>query len=75
MNAEVNADTRMAYAARCRCGCGAIRAATSDDKGFEADTAEFVSDLIKDGYTVERIPVSECNLGACKQRKAAKVEA
>lgn len=50
------------YFARCKCGCGSMVAVTVDEPKFAKDTAQFVADLIKDGYTVERGTVGEARL-------------
>jgi hypothetical protein len=56
------------YIGRCKGGCGVIRSAAVDRPKYKEDTAKFVAEIVRDGMTVERIPVEECRVqfGHCK---------
>lgn len=49
------------YIARCRCGCGALVFASVDEPGQSKerrkDTAKAIGDLVRKGYSVERLTV------------------
>lgn len=51
------------YIARCRCGCGALIFASVDEpeqsQKRRADTAKEIADLVRNGFTIERMPVGE----------------
>jgi len=51
------------YIARCLCGCGALRFAAVDEPGQSksrrADTAKEVGNLLRAGYTIDRLTVGE----------------
>ena len=51
----------MTYIAKRPCGC--IVAASVDNPERRADVAEFVSDCIREGYTVERVTTEDCRNG------------
>ncbi len=51
------------YIARCRCGCGALMFASVDEpeqpQAQRDDTAKEIADLVRKGFTIERMPVGE----------------
>ena len=51
------------YIARCLCGCGALTFASVDEpnqsKERRADNAKEIADLLRNGYTIERMTVGE----------------
>ena len=61
-------DEGMSYIGRAECGC--IVACCVDNPFHKKDTAEALSDFIKDGLTIERVTVQFVreNFG-CKHRK------
>lgn len=66
-------ETVPCYVARCTCGCGALVFASVDEPGQtmarRADTAKEIANLVRDGYTIERMTVGEVRKSAfgCKQ--------
>ncbi len=72
----MNADNTPCYIARCLCGCGALRFAAVDDPKFspehKADTAESIAEMIKAGYSIERMPVDEVRFANWTCAKEAK---
>ena len=58
----------MAYIGRCRCGCGAIPFACVDKPEWAKDTAKSIAQAIRDGYTIERVPLSEVRMSMCKRQ-------
>ena len=51
------------YIAKCLCGCGSIVFASVDEPGHSKarrdDTAQQISKLISDGFTIERMAVED----------------
>lgn len=50
------------YVAKCKCGCGLIFASVDEpgqSQERRKDTAKEIAELIKDGYTIERMAVAE----------------
>jgi len=52
---ETTEDQVKAYIARCQ--CGGIIFACADDPKYAEDTARSVAEVIKDGFSVERVPL------------------
>lgn len=73
-------DTGFDYIARCKCGCGAIVYAALDlaDANVRKDIAKDTARLIRDGFSVERVPhddVMNCKWADNAHLKEVKVRA
>ena len=58
----------MAYIGRGRCGFGAFPFAPMDRPEWAKDTAKSIAKAISDGYTIERVPLSEVRMSMCKRQ-------
>lgn len=59
----MNPEEMPCYIARCLCGCGALRFAAVDEPGacqnLRDDNAKEIAALVRKGYTIERMTVSD----------------
>jgi hypothetical protein len=39
-----------------------------DRPEWAKDTAKSIAKMIRDGYTIERVPISECRMTTCKRQ-------
>jgi hypothetical protein len=58
----------MAYISPCACGCGAITFATVDRPEWANDTAKTIAKLIREGRSIERVPVGNIRMSTCKRQ-------
>lgn len=61
---------KMAYIARCRCGCGSVVFATMDEPEFAKHTAKSIAKMIRDGYSIERVSLNSFRMAHCSRQSA-----
>lgn len=69
---HLDTDYAACYVARCKCGCGGIVFAATDDPRMAADNAKEVSECIREGHTVGRTNAKGVRVGpfGCQVLKA-----